>query len=391
MKKLLCGALMLLTAATAFVGCDKDKNKVITSITLNKSELTLAEGASQRLSVSANDKLQGTYTWASSDEQVATVDKYGTVTAQNIGTATITVTETTSKQTATCAVKVVSEMETINFTQATVAYYNGNDYLATLDTIDSVFIYTDDAGEKHPLRAFLVNVDVDFFSDGFYINDDGDYDGASEGYIAHFPAQAYYAPKGMNDDRGFTGAAMIPTGVWSTQLKAVSHLMEAGYLDNEAEAFEHINAAFNYANGQDWDMYHQEMGMADTMAFKGGQIRKYTYNAREEYYTTVYFPAAIVNACAAKLAWNDASNYMYNVPAIEMYFNVLGGGEINGIEYEMNEISEEMTLLSDKFIIDNSSIHYKRVDETEESAPARMIEKFSTKIRTSRPSNVRMK
>ncbi|MEE1055746.1 MAG: Ig-like domain-containing protein [Acutalibacteraceae bacterium] len=49
--------------------------------------------------------LVDTYTWTSSDESVATVNKFGNVTAVGVGTATITVTSSNGK-TATCTVVV---------------------------------------------------------------------------------------------------------------------------------------------------------------------------------------------------------------------------------------------------------------------------------------------
>ena len=80
----------------------------VEGVSLNKSETTLTEGATETLTATvipdnATDK---TVTWTSSDEDVATVDANGKVTAVAAGTATITVTTEDGDFTATCVVTV---------------------------------------------------------------------------------------------------------------------------------------------------------------------------------------------------------------------------------------------------------------------------------------------
>ena len=77
----------------------------VTSLTLNKSTLTLLEGSSETLTASVNPS-DATYPliWTSSDVAVATVDANGKVTAVRNGSATITV--KAGDKTATCAVTV---------------------------------------------------------------------------------------------------------------------------------------------------------------------------------------------------------------------------------------------------------------------------------------------
>lgn len=387
MKKMLCGALMLLTAATAFVGCKKEK-KVIDTLTLSKTELTLAVGASQRLSVSANDNLEGTYTWASSDEEVATVDRNGTITAQNIGTATITVTETATKVEATCAVTVVRELETIQFTQASILYFHGTDDLATLDTVDSVWYYTNDKKETIYLRGFLINVEMDIFSDGFYINDNGMYDGASVGYMVQIPGKDWYAPKGLNTDRGWDNAIASSTGVWSTDYEETkSKSLVGGYLDNETGAIEHMGAAIAYANEDKWEMYGQELAIADTMAFKGAKLWKYEYNAEAKGYVTSWMPTASVTACAVRIEYNENSNYMWTIPAMEMYMVPLGGDYGLGVEVESNDVTGAMTMVSQQFVFD-PVVHYKRTAAQTIMERAKGDIRFDKYIRTFQPTNV---
>ena len=64
----------------------------VTSVTMNKAELTLTEGDSETLTatVKPDDATDKTVTWTSSDANVASVDAYGKVTAVKEGHATIT-------------------------------------------------------------------------------------------------------------------------------------------------------------------------------------------------------------------------------------------------------------------------------------------------------------
>lgn len=81
--------------------------KVITKITLNKTTLTLNEGASQTLKVTPTPAtgVNTAWTWSSSNTKVVTVDSAGKVKAVGKGTATITVKSNNGKQ-ATCKVTV---------------------------------------------------------------------------------------------------------------------------------------------------------------------------------------------------------------------------------------------------------------------------------------------
>ena len=99
----LCAALLALHV----IGCKHDPEPVaVESVTLNMTELTLMRGDTERLTATvmpenADDK---TVTWHSSDTSIATVGNDGTVTAVNVGTATITA--WASGFTTTCAITV---------------------------------------------------------------------------------------------------------------------------------------------------------------------------------------------------------------------------------------------------------------------------------------------
>lgn len=74
----------------------------VNSVTLNKTSLTLQEGASETLQATVDPS--GTVKWASDKTSVATVDNNGKVTAVGVGTAKITA--TAGSKTASCTVTV---------------------------------------------------------------------------------------------------------------------------------------------------------------------------------------------------------------------------------------------------------------------------------------------
>ena len=86
----------------------KQKEIVITGISLNKSTTSLTEGESETLTATitpSNATGDKTVKWSSSNETVAAVDSNGKVTAKKAGTAVITATSSNGK-TASCTVTV---------------------------------------------------------------------------------------------------------------------------------------------------------------------------------------------------------------------------------------------------------------------------------------------
>ena len=80
----------------------------VTSVSLNKTELTIEKGKSETLTatVSPSDATNKAVTWQSSNNSIATVDQNGKVTAKELGNVTITVTTKDGSKTATCSVTV---------------------------------------------------------------------------------------------------------------------------------------------------------------------------------------------------------------------------------------------------------------------------------------------
>lgn len=85
---------------------------LVTSIELDKSELTLSEGSSYTLkaTIKPDNATDKTLTWTSDNEEVATVDENGKVTAVSEGTATITARTANGEIEDTCEVTVTERI-----------------------------------------------------------------------------------------------------------------------------------------------------------------------------------------------------------------------------------------------------------------------------------------
>ena len=124
---------------------NKEKLNPITSITLNKSNITLSKGTSETLKATINpsdatdDK---TLKWTSSNPNIATVDNTGKVTAVGGGTATITVKSQNGKE-ASCEVKVTSKIESISLNKSNITLSKG-----TSETLQATINPSDTTDDK---------------------------------------------------------------------------------------------------------------------------------------------------------------------------------------------------------------------------------------------------
>ena len=104
----------LLAVFTGLAGCseDEDKTSMSPEITLNKTNLVLEVGTSERLTASFNppEAPNKGHTWTSSAANIATVDETGMVTAVAEGNAVITAQALDGGKMASCNVQVVGKI-----------------------------------------------------------------------------------------------------------------------------------------------------------------------------------------------------------------------------------------------------------------------------------------
>ena len=99
------------------------------SLALNANNVKLEKGTGKRLFVFYNpsDSTETDVVWSSSDDDVASVDNYGNVKANNPGTATITVTSVDTNKTATCIVSVFIPVENVVLDQENLTLAKGSE------------------------------------------------------------------------------------------------------------------------------------------------------------------------------------------------------------------------------------------------------------------------
>ena len=104
------------------------KGTPVTSLSLNKSNLALHPGNSEKL-VATVEPSDATLVWSSSNTSVATVSSDGTVTAAGNGTASITVSATDgSGKNATCTVAVTTLVSSISLDKTSLDLYKGDSF-----------------------------------------------------------------------------------------------------------------------------------------------------------------------------------------------------------------------------------------------------------------------
>ena len=113
----------------------------------------------------------------------------GTITALEEGTANITVKYKDLQS--VCQVTVTSWIKNLAFTGAYVGVSDTAYYGDELDTIQS------SSGESYYVK--LVQAYVGLFSAGFYLNNSGEFAGASKGGIFETYAPMYFAPGWANN------------------------------------------------------------------------------------------------------------------------------------------------------------------------------------------------
>lgn len=188
MKKNLFLSAIVLCATALFTACNPDgPTTKLTGLTVRPEAVTLSTGENIRLTaLTTPEDIQVDIEWATSDPAVATVNEFGVVTAIGMGQATITA--TSGEFTGTCRVTVTSYLETLQFTQSIV-----------WDTeVQDSTVYTIQAANGTGYHCYIANTTYRLFSAGVYINEQGYFDGASEGAIIDLIAPMYYAPGVLN-------------------------------------------------------------------------------------------------------------------------------------------------------------------------------------------------
>lgn len=110
----------------------------VTSVSLNKSSVTLYAGTTEQLSATVlpENATRKNLTWSSSDSKIATVSNNGLITGVNKGTTQITVQNISSGKSAVCTVTVRDDIIVTSPDELTQALANDNIAVITIQTND---------------------------------------------------------------------------------------------------------------------------------------------------------------------------------------------------------------------------------------------------------------
>lgn len=359
MKKYLFMAAVI-GLAVAATSCNEDKKGTngdkpvdptakVTSITITPSEITLSEGESFKLTAKAQPEgVAATYEWESSDTLVAIVDSRGNVTAVYAGEATITATCDGVK--GECKVSVKSFLETIQFTKA-VLWSEDTTYYADpvtgkipVDTIESL------DGEQ--FYAYPTMAELYLCSEGFFVNNEGYFDGADQAAVITVYAPFYYATGFLNhSDRG----TVFTLGEWAVsddpELAGRMHVGAPGAIDEKVYQRNISNFWENYFNG-DTETAVSYM-KAGSKNFSGSIIETWTYNAESGGYSYSYIPDGLISSAVFSLDIDPVYNYMTAIEYNKITAKILGGAWGFGYEIDVDTVAQTWEM-GDEIVFDNT-------------------------------------
>ena len=150
--------LIVLVAALALISCGKDGGSKYTQISFKDKELTLAQGETAKLKVRWEPTTIETApecVWASSNEEIVTVDQNGNIEALEIGEANITATygEGDSQLKAVCHVTVKSIQDMLEWAGWTI--WNFDEETPLSDTVEIEISIGTVKAVTYPATAFV--------------------------------------------------------------------------------------------------------------------------------------------------------------------------------------------------------------------------------------------
>lgn len=373
MKKSIFAAVIL-GAAVLFTACKDDKKTAVTGIQINPSELTLNSGDESRLSIVVTPE-KASYNsdelvWSSSDTNVVVVSMNGTVTALEEGTANITVKYKDLQS--VCKVTVSSWIKNLAFTGAYFGISDTAYYGDELDTIQSL------SGESYYVK--LVQAYVGLFSAGFYLNNSGEFAGASQGGIFETYAPMYYAPDWANhSDHG----TYFCLGEWYIYDTLYAQCMPSGQVNELYNTHMHLFIE-NLNKGDQQTAFTQNMKDAGEQGCTGTNLTVYSYHSTaegygEDGYYSSYLPDLF--GVSGYISVEDnyaASNYMQSIEGHHLVAKALKFTEADsnnnfysyGCHWHFDEASETYSWVDETIAFEEPYVYDRNLDIFQ-SAPAR--------------------
>lgn len=339
MKKSLFAALLL--GSLILVGCDPDQKKnnpsdtSVTAIKISPSEATLNLGESIRLDAALTPAdATATVAWSSSDESVATVTEKGFVFAsdENYGECYIYAKVGDLKD--SCLIKVLSPVSAVIFNSA---FVGATDTTYYVDGDGNPIIREIQASSGETYRAYIAQTTVEVFSDGFYVNNSGYLDGATEGVILELEAPMFYATAWLN---GTERGTIFCLGEWVVSDTSDGYMRQClpGSIDKATymQQMKGFVSAFN-ADPEDGGYVTFLKGAA--AAIKNPTLSTYWVENIDGQtgYVSSYIPDAICQSARFSLNANfPVSDYMCGLDYSEVKFQVLSQDTVFGYNWGVN-------------------------------------------------------
>lgn len=400
MKKILCGALVLLTAVAAFTSCKKKDNNgdAISSLILSATELQMSPGDdAKKLTVKTNTGTVVTYEWSTDDADNAVITMVAkgssaTITPVGIGTATVTVkVKGNETLTAECTITVVDKMQKLSFSRAV------NWKILPLETTDSskIEIYNAhyhskykkyEEGQYDTLFCYHCDCQFSLLADNaFVIGDDGslavkDANGAySIEVTAKIPVIARCLNKELFDSllahepteqgrQALSNPTYYELGniteygptTWLGDGKDTSYHFATGSI-NEDKYVEYLGKAYTEC----WPENPYSEEQSDWMAFwdardealaniQGAYLAKWTYSSLSGIWSPSIFPYGIVPVLDFQLRNNtntEEKGYEYTkvITAANIKVKAFAGYDEQGLDLIQNKVTGKFTLNSQEF------------------------------------------
>lgn len=328
---------------------DPDDKSKVTGITVTPTEITLSEGESFKLSAKVQPEgVDATIEWSSSDTLVAIVDRRGNVTSVYAGEAVITA--ACGEVKAECKVTVKSFLETIQFTKA-LLYQEDTTYYADpatgiipVDTIQSL------DGEK--FLAYPTMAELWLFSEGFFVSNEGQFDGADEAAVITVYAPFYYATAFLNNSEHGT---VFTLGEWAVsddpEFAGKMHVGAPGAIDERAYKANITDFWTGYFNGEQDNL--SAFLKAASENFSGSTITTWSYNPEADGYSYSYIPDALVTQAAFALDIDPTYNYMTSLTYNRISAKQLGGAWGFGYEIDVDTVAQTWSM-GDQIVYENT-------------------------------------
>lgn len=410
MKKILCGALVLLAAVAAFTSCKKKDNNgdAISSLILSATELQMSPGDdAKKLTVKTNTGKVVNYEWSTDDADNAVItlsakSSAATITPVGVGTATITVCLKDDKSiSAECVVTVVDKLQSLKFSRLSYNYGAGLEGYDPPQNIDStkVYIYSvfkdgnQYTGQADTFYCYLGDIRFRLLADGeTWVSNDGWLTGKSNNgaytieAVGRVPVLANSINKRIYQhfydyDNGFSQAAkdewIKPTYyelgtiagkygmTWGSSIKqgqipdTIPYSLYAGSLENEAKYVELMTKAYvedypsNPQSYEDYEAFYQTRDLA-IAEVKGAILQHWIYNDETGHWQPSAFVAGIVPTLDFEIINNTNEGevgYLYTdvITMAQIIIKPFDGLDNCGVDLNYNKLTKQYEANSDQF------------------------------------------